>query len=89
MKTLKFQSNVHCNGYGKIPSTHFLTNQLIRVFEELTYDKKKENINIICSSHLHLLLEKNPTSKVFEKRKGSIIIDHELKGLDFIICKEK
>ena len=31
----------HCNGYGKVPSTHFLVNQLIRVFEELTYDKKK------------------------------------------------
>ena len=78
----------HCNGYGRFPSTHFLTNQLIRVFEELTYDKKKENINIVCSSHLGLLLEQNSNSKVFEKRKGSIIIDHELKELDFIICKQ-
>jgi len=78
----------HCNGYGKVPSTHFLVNQLIRVFEELTYDKKKENIHIICSSHLHLLLEKKSTSKVFEKRKGSVVIDHELKELDFIICKQ-
>ena len=78
----------HCNGYGRIPSTHFLTNQLVRVFEELTYDKKKENIHIVCSSHLGLLLEQNSTSKVFEKRKGSIIIDHELKELDFIICKQ-
>ncbi len=77
-----------CNGYGKVPSTHFLVNQLIRVFEELTYDKKKENIYIICSSHLHLLLEKKSTSKVFEKRKGSVVIDHELKELDFIICKQ-
>ena len=49
----------------KVPSTHFLTNQLIRVFEELTYDKKKENINIICSSHLQLLLEKNSNFKKF------------------------
>ena len=32
----------HCNGYGRVPSTHFLTNQLMRVFEELTYDKKKK-----------------------------------------------
>ena len=78
----------HCNGYGKLPSTHFLVNQLIRVFEELTYDKKKENIYIICSSHLHLLLEKKSTSKVFEKRKGCIVIDNELKELDFIICKQ-
>ncbi len=78
----------HCNGYGSLPSTHFLTNQLIRVFEELTYDKKKENINIVCSSHLGLLLEQSSNSKVFKKTKGSIIIDHELKELDFIICKQ-
>ena len=78
----------HCNGYGSLPSTHFLTNQLIRVFEELTYDKKKENINIVCSSHLGLLLEQNSNSKVFQKTKGSVIIDHELKELDFIICKQ-
>ena len=78
----------HCNGYGKLPSTHFLVNQLIRVFEELTYDKKKESIHIICSNHLHLLLEKQSNSKVFEKRKGSVLIDHELKELDFIICKQ-
>ena len=65
-----------------------MINQLIRVFEELTYDKKKENIHIVCSSHLGLLLEQNSTSKVFDKRKGSIIIDHELKELDFIICKQ-
>ena len=32
----------NCNGYGKVPSTHFLVNQLIRVFEELTYDKKRK-----------------------------------------------
>ena len=73
----------HCNGYGKVPSTHFLTNQLIRVFEELTYDKKKENVNIICSKELQFLLEKNSNSKVLEKRKGSIIVDHELKGFRF------
>ena len=78
----------HCNGYGRVPSTHFLTNQLVRVFEELTHDKKKENIHIVCSSHLGLLLEQNSTSKIFEKRKGSIIIDNELKELDFIICKQ-
>ena len=77
-----------CNGYGRVPSTHFLTNQLVRVFEELTYDKKKENIHIVCSSHLGLLLEQNSTSKIFEKRKGSIIVDNELKELDFIICKQ-
>ena len=50
--------------------------------------KKKENIHIVCSSHLGLLLEQNSTSKIFEKRKGSIIIDNELKELDFIICKQ-
>jgi ribonuclease E len=78
---------MHCNGYGKIPSTHFLTNQLIRVFEELTYDKKKEPVNIICSKELQLLIQKNPNSQVFQKRKESIIVDHELKDLDFIIHK--
>ncbi len=78
----------HCNGYGKVSSTHFLTNQLIRVFEELTYEKKKENIYIICSSHLKLLLEKNSNSKVFEERKGRIVIDDELKELNFVICKQ-
>ena len=78
----------HCNGYGRIPSNHFLTNQLTRVFEELTYDKKKENVNIVCSSHLQLLFEKNPNSKAFEKKKNSIIVDHQLKELDFIICKQ-
>ena len=78
----------HCNGYGSLPSTNFLMNQLIRVFEELTYDKKKENINIVCSSHLGSLLEQNSNATGFEKRKGSIIIDHELKELDFIICKQ-
>jgi len=78
---------MHCNGYGKIPSTHFLTNQLIRVFEELTFDKKKETVNIVCSKELKFLLEKNPTSRVFEKRKGSIIVDHEFKGLDYTIYR--
>ena len=57
------------------------------MFEELTYDKKKETVNIICSKELKFLLEKNPNSRVFEKRKGSIIVDHELKELDFIIYK--
>ena len=33
-------------------------------------------------------MNKTQNSKVFEKRKGSIIIDHELKELDFIICKQ-
>ena len=78
---------VHCNGYGKIPSTSFLTNQLIRVFEELTYGKEKETLYIICSKELKMLLEKNPTSRVFAKRKGSIIVDHELKDLDYTIYK--
>ena len=78
----------HCNGYGKVPSAHFLTNQIIRVFEELTYDKKKEDFYILCNSQLKLLLEKNSNSKVFEKRKGRIIIDDELKELNFIICKQ-
>ena len=78
---------LHCNGYGSVPSTHFLTNQLIRVFEELTYDRKKESVSIICSKELQLLLEKNSNSRVFEKRKGSIVVDHGLKDLDFIVCK--
>ena len=58
----------HCNGYGKVPSTHFLINQLIRVFEELTYDKK-EPVKIICSKELQLLIQKNPNSQVFQKKK--------------------
>ncbi len=78
----------HCNGYGRVPSIHFLTNQLIRVFEELTYDKKKENVHIVCSKELKSLLEKSSSSKILEKRKGSIIVEEELKELDFIICKQ-
>jgi ribonuclease E len=77
----------HCNGYGKVPSTHFLINQLIRVFEELTYDKKKEPVKIICSKELQLLIQKNPNSQVFQKRKENVIIDHDLKYLDFIIYR--
>ncbi len=78
---------LNCNGYGKVPSTQFLTNQLIRVFDELTYDNKKGTISIICSKNLRLLLEGNSNYKVFENRKGSIIEDHELKELDYIIYK--
>ena len=48
---------------------------------------KKENIYIICSSHLHSLLEKNLLQK-FLIKKGSVVIDHEFKELDFIICKQ-
>ena len=78
---------LHCNGYGSVPSTHFLTNQLVRVFEELTYDKKKESVIIFCSEKLQLQLEKNSNSRIFQKRKGSIVVDHELKDLDFIVFR--
>ena len=37
---------------------------------------------------MQLLFEKNPNSKAFEKKKNSIIVDHQLKELDFIICKQ-
>ena len=63
----------HCNGYGKVPSTHFLVNQLLRVFEELTYDKKKDPVSIICSKELQFLIQKNPNSQVFQKEKKVLL----------------
>ena len=35
-----------------------------------------------------MLIQKNPNSQVFQKRKENIIVDHELKYLDFIIYKD-
>ena len=36
---------------------------------------------------MQLLIQKNPHSRVFQKRKESIIVNHELKYLDYIIYK--
>ena len=36
---------------------------------------------------MQLLIQKNPHSQVFQKRKESIIVNHELKYLDYIIYK--
>ena len=78
----------HCNGYGRNPSSEFLTNQILRVFSEITYDKPKENIFILCNKKLQEKFDQKSNLKVFEKIQKKILSDDELNELDFIICKK-
>ena len=39
----------NCNGYGRNLSPEFLTNQALKVYDEITFDKPKERVFILCN----------------------------------------
>ena len=78
----------HCNGYGNVLSHEFLINQILRVWSEITYDKPKEKIYLLCNSLLNTKL--NELKKMNKKDEIPLKtkIHDELGNQEFLICKE-
>ncbi len=78
----------NCNGYGRNLSPDFLTNQALKVYDEIIFDKPKERVFIICNENFKNEIIRKLSSKKDDKRLSKIIVDVELSHLDFIICKK-
>ncbi len=72
-----------CDGYGSTPTSDFLVSQILKVFTEISYEKPKEKLFLLCNEFL-----KNEIIQRFDKKKVSIFIDNNLHNIDFLIYKK-
>ncbi len=78
----------HCNGSGSILKSDFLLTQIMRTYSEISFDKPKAKIYILCNSFLS-----NKIIEIKQKRKlrndqFRIKTLDSLRNQDFLICKE-
>ena len=78
----------HCNGYGSVLSKEFLISQILRVLSEITFDRPKDRIYLLCNSLLNNELEETKKSKKINEFLFKIKVFNELRNQEFIICKE-
>ena len=77
----------HCNGYGSTPSYDFLSNQILRVYNEICLGKPREKIFILCNEILGEKLNECNQKKTTDKQNIKIQVFDKLNNFDFIISK--
>ncbi len=78
----------HCNGYGSNLSNEFLINQILKVLSEITYEKQKDEIYLLCNSLLNKQLDEIKNKQKINQKLLKLKVFDELKNQEFIICKE-
>ena len=78
----------HCNGSGRVFTSDFLITQIMRTYSEVSYDKPKDKIYILCNSILSKkILEIKQNRKLRDDQFRIKILDN-LSNQDFLLCKE-
>ena len=78
----------HCNGSGRVFTSDFLITQIMRTYSEVSYDKPKDKIYILCNSILSKkILEIKQNRKLRDDQFRIKILDN-LSNQDFLVCKE-
>ncbi|MFL2678841.1 MAG: Rne/Rng family ribonuclease [Alphaproteobacteria bacterium] len=77
----------HCNGYGSSPSYDFLSNQILRVYNEICLEKPQDKISVLCNEILGEKLNECNLKRISNKQNIKIQVFNKLNNFDFIICK--
>ena len=77
----------HCHGYGRTLSSDFFIEQMLRAYTEITYNKPKEKIFLICNKILKQKIEENLILNKQNHKFFNIASYEDLKNQEFIFYK--